>query len=87
MIDILFQEQDRFGRVISSKTIDDRTGRLTDRSSDAVESLKNDQAWGGLCRHGTQNKPYPGELHSMEDGAHSSLLSRTRVHLTVAGGT
>jgi hypothetical protein len=76
MIDILFQEQDRFGRVISSKTIDDRTGRLTSRSSDPVESLKHDQACGGLCRHVPQDETYPDELHSVENGAHSSLLSR-----------
>ncbi len=75
MIHSLFQEQDRLRRVFLSKTIDNRTGRLADRSGDTVEALKHDQACRGLCRRCAQDETYPGQLHSLEKGVHSSLLS------------
>jgi hypothetical protein len=56
MIDILFQEQDGFGRVVSGKAIDDRTGRLADRSGNPVEALKHDQPCGGFRRHCAQGE-------------------------------
>jgi hypothetical protein len=74
MIDILFQEQDGFGRVIAGKTIDDRSGRLADRSSRTVEPLEHDQARCGLRRDRPQDETHPDELHSMDDGSHRNLL-------------
>ncbi len=56
MIDSLLDEHHRFGRVILCEAIYDRTGRLTDRSGDAEETLKHDQACAGIRRHGEENK-------------------------------
>jgi hypothetical protein len=75
VIDILFQKQDGFGGVVSSKTIDDRTGRLADRSGNPVETLKHNETCGGLCGHDAQDEKQRDELHSVENRAHGSLLS------------
>ena len=56
MVDILLNEHHRFGRVILCKAIYDRTGRLTDRSGDAVETLEYDQAGACLRRDGKEDK-------------------------------
>ena len=56
VVDIPLNKHHRFGREILRKAIYDRTGRLTDRSGDAVETLKYDQAGAGLRRDGKQDK-------------------------------
>ena len=75
MIDILLQKQDGFGGVVSSKTIDDRTGRLADRSGNPVEALKHNETRRGLCGRDAQDEKQRDELHSVENRAHGSLLS------------